>query len=85
MQNLLPSYLLKKLSVFAECFAIEAECFAKHSVNDSLNLYKDFDDAFADAFLDVAHERSRIEVADNDVVKNSHQSERKERNVQSTM
>ena len=45
--------------------------FSKHSAYASLNLHKYFDDAFADAFLDVAHGRSRIEVADNDMFKHS--------------
>ena len=61
----------KEAKCFAECFAIEVESFAKRSVNNSLNLHKDFDVTFADAFPDVAHGRFRIEVADNDVLKPS--------------
>ena len=55
----------KEAKYFAECFAIEADCFAKRSANDSLNLHKDFDDAFPN----VACGCSRIEVADNDMLK----------------
>ena len=46
---------------FAEIFAIEAECFAKHFANNTLNLHQDFDDAFANAFPNVAHGHSRID------------------------
>ena len=57
----------KEAKCFAECFAIEAEC----SADNNLNLHKDFDVTFADAFPDVAHGRFRIEVADNDMLKRS--------------
>ena len=46
---------------FTEIFAIEAECFAKHFVNNTLNLHKDFDDTFANGFPNIAHGHSRIE------------------------
>ena len=42
-------------------FAIEAECFAKHFVTNTLNLHKDFDDTFANAFPNIAHGHSRID------------------------
>ena len=46
---------------FAEISAIEAECFAKHFVNNTLNLHKGFDDTFANDFPNVAHGHSRID------------------------
>ena len=46
---------------FVEIFAIEAECFAKHFVNNTLNIHKDLDDTFANAFPNIAHGHSRIE------------------------
>ena len=74
----------KEAKCFAECFAIEAECFAKHSVNDSLNLHKDFVDGFADALLDVLMDVLELKLQIM-TCSNTHQSERKERNVQSTI
>ena len=71
----------KEAKCFAECFAIEADCFAKRSANDSLNFHKDFDDAFPN----VAHGRSRIEVADNDMLKHSSiGKKRKKRTIKCT-
>ena len=46
---------------FAEIFAIEAECFAKHFVNNTLNLHKDFNDTFANTFPNIAHGHSRLD------------------------
>ena len=42
-------------------FVIEAKCFAKHFVNTTLNLHKDFGGTFANAFPNIGHGHSRID------------------------